>query len=251
MEEDPNSVPRLGKRMDAPISWQVINHHCWSSIFHYICPSGSAKAQFSNIFSLPVGQKGCCLEWPRKPTTGRFHSSQKWSTLLAFSCNMSLGELKPFSLNSAFSFFLQHGSGWIQAFFFEPRYLLPNRGPNANAPDPPTHSARSWNIYWTSGFAKNLFPIWEFFLQAARFGFRYVQVPGQFYKREYLLPSASGFEKRARDLTSRCHHFKCWRLLFLVETFLYSIFSLNGVPMMGKRGSDGFPPYNIDIRYEE
>merc|ERR1711874_632235 len=67
------------------------------------------------------------------------------------------------------------------------------------------------------------------FGEAASLGFRYVQVPGQFYKREYLMPSPSGFEKRARDLTS----------------------SLNGVPMIGKRGSDGFPPYNIDIRYEE
>ena len=98
MEEDPNSVPRLGKRMDAPISWQVINHHGWSSIFQYICPSGSAKAQFSNIFYFPVGQTGCCLEWPRKPTTGRFHSSQKWSTLLVFSCNMDLDEFKLSSL---------------------------------------------------------------------------------------------------------------------------------------------------------
>jgi len=123
MEEDPNSVPRLGKRMDAPISWQL----------------GKRDAAWNgpeNLQQVPVAKP-----WPQRKRSG------------------------------------------------------------------PSDS----------------------FGQAARFGFRYVQVPGQFYKREYLLPSASGFEKRARDLTS----------------------SLNGVPMMGKRGSDGFPPYNIDIRYEE
>merc|ERR1719278_637439 len=32
-------------------------------------------------------------------------------------------------------------------------------------------------------------------------GFRYVPVPGEFYKREYLVPP--GIEKRSRDLTSR------------------------------------------------
>ena len=57
MEEDPNSVPRLGKRMDAPISWQVLI---------------VVEALFSNKFALPVGEKGCCLEWPGKPTAGDF-----------------------------------------------------------------------------------------------------------------------------------------------------------------------------------
>jgi len=123
MEEDPNSVPRLGKRMDAPISWQL----------------GKRNAAWNgpeNLQQLPAA----------KPWTQRKRS-----------------------------------------------------GPQ------------------------------DSFGPVASLGFRYVQVPGQFYKREYLVPSPSGLEKRARDLTS----------------------SLNGVPMMGKRGSDGYPPYNIDIRYEE
>jgi len=114
MEEDPNSVPRLGKRMEAPISWQL----------------GKRAAAWNgpgNLQQVPVAKP-----WPQRKRSGPLES---------------------------------YGQ----------------------------------------------------------------QVPGQFYKREYLVPSPSGFEKRGRDLTS----------------------SLNRVPMMGKRGSDGFPSYNIDIRYEE
>merc|ERR1711936_460095 len=116
-EEDPNSVPRLGKRMDAPISWQL----------------GKRDAVWSDRATLEIP---AVKPWPQR----------KRSELLS---------------------------------------------------------------------------------QAGGLGFRYVQVPGQFYKREYILPSQ--LEKRARDLTS----------------------SLNGVPMMGKRGPDAYPPYNIDVRYEE
>merc|ERR1712126_600716 len=123
-DEDPNSVPRLGKRMDAPISWQL----------------GKRAAAWNGPVNLQ--QVPAAKPWPQRKRSSPFDS----------------------------------------------------------------------------------------YGQAATLGFRYVQVPGQFYKREYLVPSPdSGFEKRARDLTS----------------------SLNRVPMMGKRGSDGFPPYNIDIRYEE
>ena len=42
MEEDPNSVPRLGKRMEAPISWQVL----------------TIEARYYNKFAPPVGEKG-------------------------------------------------------------------------------------------------------------------------------------------------------------------------------------------------
>jgi hypothetical protein len=70
-------------------------------------------------------------------------------------------------------------------------------------------------------------------------GFRYVLVPGEFYKREYLVPP--GFEKRSRDLTSSLEKSYIWK----------TIPSLNGVPMMGKRGIGAYPPYNIDIRYKK
>ena len=111
-------------------------------------------------------------------------------------------------------------------------------------------------IQWLSWFSKG-----------GGLGFRYVQVPGQFYKREYILPSQ--LEKRARDLTSRFEKngvspFKIFKSApFLINILIYypweilirfplsTFYSLNGVPMMGKRGPDAYPPYNIDVRYEE
>jgi len=94
-EEDPNSVPRLGKRMEAPISWQL----------------GKRAAAWNgpeNLQQMPAAKP-----WPQRKRSG-----------------------------------------------------------------PP-----------------------DSYGQAASLGFRYVQVPGQFYKREYLMPSPSGLVKRARDLT--------------------------------------------------
>ena len=74
-------------------------------------------------------------------------------------------------------------------------------------------------------FCKKLFPIWGFFLQAASLGFRYVQVPDQFYKRENIpdFPAVFSYFHIYQLTTKRClasftsgntwchHHQDWWR----------------------------------------
>ena len=74
MDEEPNSVPRMGKRMElmeslvkrmeAPVSWQV---------FSKILMEASALSNLEYICVTLVGEKRCCMGWPRKPT-GAFFS---------------------------------------------------------------------------------------------------------------------------------------------------------------------------------
>ena len=74
MAEEPNSVPRMGKRMElmeslvkrmeAPVSWQV---------FSKILMEVTALSNLEYICVILVGEKRCCMGWPRKPT-GAFFS---------------------------------------------------------------------------------------------------------------------------------------------------------------------------------
>ena len=73
MDEEPNSVPRMGKRMElmeslvkrmeAPVSWQV---------FSKILMEVTALSNLEYICVILVGEKRCCMGWPRKPTGACF-----------------------------------------------------------------------------------------------------------------------------------------------------------------------------------
>ena len=73
MDEEPNSVPRMGKRMElmeslvkrmeAPVSWQV---------FSKILMEASALSNLEYICVTLVGEKRCCMGWSRKPTGACF-----------------------------------------------------------------------------------------------------------------------------------------------------------------------------------
>ena len=198
MDEEPNSVPRMGKRMElmeslvkrmeAPVSWQV----------------------FSKILMEVLEQFGiylCHLSWGKEMLHGVAKKTYRCIFSFYLYASMTFPSLSPGSSRQAMAPTQTIGSTWVW----------------------PIDGGKKRNTVCKTQLGIPS-PAWD----PLRAGPRWVLQEG-------ILGAARIWEEiKGSDIqVGKKLHF--WK----------TIPSLNGVPMMGKRGLGTYPPYNIDIRYKK